>query len=82
MSTELNTNMQRMHTYMLQHDIATMYEWSKTCDCLILIFSKFNLLHSTHCYGEYYINGSMITIEIWESLTPSSLKFHMHTIVQ
>ena len=47
--------------------------------------SKCHLLHlgPTHCYGEYYINGSVITptefVKNLGFIVDPSLKFHTHT---
>ena len=68
----------------LQRDIAILYEWTKIW-LLNFNIGKCYLLHldSTHCYGEYYINGSVITptgaVKDLGIIVDSSLKFHTHT---
>ena len=68
----------------LQHDIAILYEWSKTW-LLNFNISKCYLLHlgPIHLYGKYYINGSEITptesVKDLGIIVDSSLKFHVHT---
>ena len=68
----------------LQHDITTLYRWSKTW-LLNFNISKCHMLHlgPTHCYGGYYINDSVITptesVKDLGIIVDPSLKFHIHT---
>ena len=67
----------------LQRDITTLHRWSQTW-LLNFNISKYHLLHlgPTHCYGGYYINGSVITptesVKDLGIIVDPSLKFHIH----
>ena len=68
----------------LQCDLDMLYEWSKTW-LLGFNVSKCYHLHlgSSHCYGNYFINGTIISsvcfVRDLGVNVDSLLKFHTHT---